>query len=374
MSKINKEEYYLCRLLGFALNEKEPEQEDGIDYKKLLSLAKKHQVFNAVYPLLDKLDGVPDEEKARFRDHTMSELKRMLVVNNERDIIFAELTSKSIRFMPLKGLIIKAYYPKESMRQMSDNDILFDFENRDEVARIMKSNGYKTVATGENSDDYHKEPYSTFEFHRTLFFEEHNFCPRFDDLWERATQDGENPYLYHMDINDVYIYNVCHMFKHFSSAGCGVRFLADNFLLLKKDGKKLDFGYVSAKLDEYGILDFERKTRELAIKLFSDEELSYEEEELLGVFLNFGIFGSEKIKLSRELEAMSKGASINSAKRSYVLKRLFPPKKKMIADYRALEKRPYLLPAYYAYRLIKGALHPKETLGEVKSVNSINNK
>lgn len=375
MSEARKTEVScLCNLLACAFNGKTPVIDEKVDFKALLHLAKMHQVYNIIFPLISSLDCVPEEEKARFKDYSMSELKRMLVMNNEREQIFGELTERGIRFMPLKGLIIKAYYPKESMRQMSDNDILFDEENRNAVAEIMKAHGYKCTATGENSDDYHKEPFSTFEFHRTLFFEEHDFCPKFDKLWENAQQDSENPCLYHMNLNDVYIYNVCHMYKHYSTAGCGIRFLADNYLLLKKDGDKLDYGYINSRLDEFGILDFEKETRELAFKLFDEKELDEKDEKLLEVFINFGIFGTGKVRITRALEEMSEGSDLKSAKRKYILRRLFPPKKKMLADYRALEKRPYLLPAYYFYRFFKGAAHSKETLDEVKSVNSVKNK
>ncbi len=369
--KFSKEVRFLLYLLSCVFNGKEPKEEQGIDYRELLDLARKHQVYNIIFPAISSLEGVPDEEKSEFRDYSMSELKRMLVINNEREIILEKLTEKGIRYMPLKGLILKAYYPKESMRQMSDNDILFDEENRDAVAEIMKECGYKSTATGENSDDYFKEPFSTFEFHRTLFFMEHNFCPEFDNLWENASQDEENPCLYHMGLDDIYIYNVCHMYKHFSTAGCGIRFLADNYLFLRRDGDKLDNAYVSEKLSEYGILDFEQKTRRLAFKIFDGEKLSDDEEELLRVFINFGIFGSDSVRIQRELEQMADGTPLDKAKKKYILKRLFPPKKKMKADYRVLEKHPYLLPAIYIHRFFKVIFNPKDTLDEVKNVKHV---
>lgn len=373
MNTGKKEVKCLLHLLACAFNGNQPKIEEGVDFKALLQLAKMHQVYNIIFPLIATLEMVPEKEKAHFRDYSLSELKRMVVMNSEREAIFAELSKAGVRYMPLKGLIIKAYYPKESMRQMSDNDILYDAENRDTVAEIMKKNGYKTVATGENSDDYHKPPFSTFEFHRTLFFEENDFCPRFDNLWENAEQDSEDPCLYNMNVNDVYLYNVCHMFKHYSTAGCGIRFLADNYLLLKRDGKLLDEDYISSKLTEYGILDFEKETKDLAFKVFEEKELSEEDEKLLEVFINFGIYGSGKIRLSKQLSAISEDGDIQNAKRRYILKRLFPPKKKMIADYRTLEDKPYLLPAYYVYRLFKGAANSSDTIKEIKDINNIEN-
>lgn len=371
MAQIKIEVDYMIHLLSCALNGKKPRTQEGIDYSALLSLAKKHQIYNIIYPLLSDMPSVPDKYKDDFRSYHLSEVSRMLVINNEREMIYDELDEKGIKYMPLKGLIIKHYYPKESMRQMSDNDILFDFSFRDDVADIMKKAGYKTMATGENSDDYHKAPYCTFEFHRSLFYKQKDFCPVFDNIWDNATVDENHPYMYHMGLEDTYIYSVCHMYKHYSTAGCGIRFLADHYLFLKKENEKLNWNYINNFFEKWNISDFEKSTRQLAFKLYDEEMLTDDEIALLETFINFGIFGDGKIRLANTINALAENSSIDSAKKKYLLYRLFPPKEKMIADYRALEKRPYLLPFYYIYRLFKGAKNSKKTMSEINSIKNV---
>ena len=132
MNYSNKEVNYLIHLLACALNEKTPKNaREEIDFSLLLALAKKHQVYNIVFPLIKDMDCVSEKDRESWRSYNLSEITRMITVNNEREKIFAALTAEGIHFMPLKGLILKNYYPKESMRQMSDNDILFDAEKRD---------------------------------------------------------------------------------------------------------------------------------------------------------------------------------------------------------------------------------------------------
>jgi hypothetical protein len=337
----------------------------------LLKLAKKHQVYNIIYPLISNSSHVPQEEKDAFRDYNLTEITRILTINNERSLIFSQFETHGIRYMPLKGLILKSYYPKESMRQMSDNDILFDVENRDKVAAIMKSFGYKTVATGENSDDYFKAPYSTFEFHRELFFDENDFCPKFDNVWDNATRDANSKYMYHMGLDDVYVYSICHMYKHFSTAGCGIRFLADNYLFLKKESENLNWDYINSKLSEFGIADYERESRQLAYKIFDELELTNQETKLLEIYINFGIYGDGNVALLKDVKKLADDGNIHAAKSKYIMKRLFPSKKKMVADYRVLEKKPYLLGAYYIYRLLKGVKNSKRTIGEINAVKNI---
>lgn len=368
----NKNVNYFLHLLASAVNETPVKPAEGeIDYSAVLELAKKHQVYNIIYPVISIANDISQDEKNAWRNYNLSEITRMIAINNERQQIFEKLKNNKIRFMPLKGLIIKSYYPKESMRQMSDNDILFDITNRDGVAEIMKSRGYKIVATGENSDDYFKAPYCTFEFHRNLFFEEHDFCPKFDNLWERAVKDADNEYMYHMGIDDVYIYSVCHMYKHFSTAGCGVRFLADNYLFLKKESDKLNWNYINSSLEKFGILDYEQKSRKLAFDIFEEKEIDNKELSLLETYINNGIYGDGTVKLTKQIKHLAEENNIKDAKKKYLISRLFPSKKKMIADYRILEKKPYLLPALYIYRLIKGLFNFKRTVNEVKTVNKI---
>lgn len=374
MAGFKSEVEYLIHLLSCALNGKEPTVREDIDYSVLLDLARKHQVYNIIFPLIKDMESVPAKSKADFRTYHLSEIQRMLTINSEREQIYSLLDEQGVPYMPLKGLIIKNYYPRESMRQMSDNDILFDDTYRDTVAKIMKGMNYKTTATGENSDDYHKPPFCTFEFHRTLFFKQKDFCPVFENLWDRATKDDEHPTMYHMGLDDVYIYSVCHMYKHFSTAGCGIRFLADHYLFLKKENDKLNWEYINSFLDKYGILEYEQKSRELAFKIYDEEELNEDELKLLETYINFGIYGDGNILLAKNIEKMAEGGSVKKAKIKYILERLFPSKQTMIANNRILEKHIYLLPALYVIRLFKGVIHRDKSMGELKMVKNIEEK
>ena len=69
--------------------------------------------------------------------------------------------------------------------------------------------------------------------------------------------------------------------------------------------------------------------------------------------------------------SLADSGSLEKAKKKYIIKRLFPSVKKMKADYRVLEKKPYLLPAYYIYRLFRALFNRKKTMAEFKNINEI---
>lgn len=66
--------------------------------------------------------------------------------------------------MPLKGSILKDWYPKFGMREMADNDILFDASKRKEVKAIFQGRGYTVKEYDKsNHDAYEKPPIYNFE-------------------------------------------------------------------------------------------------------------------------------------------------------------------------------------------------------------------
>ena len=357
-----RETEYLLHLVVCSLGEKVPKEAQGVDFCALFELAKEQELFCLINDLVQSLSFVPEEAKQLFRNHTLSEKSRMIALGAQRNILFSKLSESKIKHMPLKGLILKDYYPKESMRQMSDNDILIDETKRAEAAGIMNALGYKPFDTTQNSDDFFKEPYYTFELHRSLFDAEAEYSPGFENIWQNAIKDDNNEYLYHMNKNDVYVYSVCHMYKHYIKFCCGLRFLVDNYLFLEKEENNLDWNYINSRLEEYGISDYENQVRRLSESVFKEKELSEEEKRLLRHFTDFGIFGDDEGKILQQYSASGRG---------YYLRRLFPKKADMLFNYPILEKKPYLMPFMLVHRFFKGLFSIRKRAAELKTVNEI---
>ena len=77
--------------------------------------------------------------------------------------------------MPLKGCLLKHYYPETFYRSMSDMDILVRQEDRASVRECMEKLGYETECFGKECHDvYMKPPVTNVEIHHVLFEEEHS--------------------------------------------------------------------------------------------------------------------------------------------------------------------------------------------------------
>lgn len=372
MKYLSLESEYLISLLKSAIKgvpvAAAPED---MSWKELVDLSKKQQVYSVICPVLNAGD-LPAEQAKELQLYNQNELLRMIAMKSELEAIEKELENHQVKFMLLKGSVLRDYYPQSKMRQMSDVDILFDESKRDAVADIMQSRGFAVTNNSDNSDDYFKAPFYTFEFHRNLFFKGADFCPDLGNVWDKAAADEHKNCLYHMDLNDMYIYNICHMYKHFIKSCCGIRFLIDNYLFLKKESDKLDWDYMEKRFDEIGILDFEKQARALAFHLFEGKAITNEDAKQLYLYTSFGVYGDSNGSAVQNYTKLREDNSKTASYIGFVFKRLFPEKKIMVRFYPYLQKRPYLIGFAYIHRLFKGIFHFKKTVAEFESIHDLN--
>lgn len=361
------ESEYLVSLLKSAIKQEPmPVPPDGIDWEGLVALSKKQQVYSIIAAVLQP-SSLPEKQSEELLAYTRSELLRLLSMKSELEALEDELEKQNIKFMLLKGSVIRDYYPQQKMRQMSDIDILYDYTRRDDLIKIMRSRGFRLTATCENSDDFFKEPFYTFEWHRQLFFEEAEFCPHFD-LWVNALPDSDNPCKYHIESTEHFVYTICHMFKHYATNGCGIRFLCDIYVLMNF-GPNIDMQKALLRLEEIGIKDFASDAIALSEAVFDNKEATQKQQEMLDFLLSSGVYGNHIVDYSKKLSQYS------GSKVKYFFRRFFPEKKKMKAEYRQLEKKPYLLPVFYIIRLFtKFRYNSKSAKNEFKQVIKTENK
>lgn len=347
-------EYLTELIISSVKSEPAPIPKKKLNNEKLFALAKKQQIYNMILMKLEEVGILTEQELSEWKNYYFSEMTKIITINLEREKICGELENKQIKYMYLKGLDIREYYPKSIMRQMSDNDILYDADKRSLLMKIMKSNGYYLGAADGYADDFHKKPYCTFEFHRTLFSDQDEFCPEFDP-WKNAKKCDDS-FRYEMSREDNYIYTVSHLYKHYyCQKGCGIRFFCDLYLLLKND-VELDKEYIDKVLDDFGIKKFNELVLKLIDTLFENGTPDDEQQDLIDIIFESSIYGKGSDKVKKSLE------ECNGSTLKYFIKRIFPPKKVMAGNYKSLENHIYLLPFYYVYRLIEKLYHNKDGL------------
>lgn len=156
--------------------------------------------------------------------------------------------------MPLKGAILKELYPRQEMRQMADNDILFDAEYKAAVKDYFVREGYEVISYAKgNHDVYEKEPVYNFEMHTSLFGKAHNevWAEYYKDIQSKLDK-RDHHFQYSFTDEDFYIYFIVHAFKHFDGCGTGIRYFVDSYVY--QNAKNLNWSYIEGELDKLGVL------------------------------------------------------------------------------------------------------------------------
>ncbi len=366
MAEYSKTAQTLIYLLSCAVNKTKCELKPGeIDFDGLYLLAQKHVLCSAVAFALESA-GMNER---RFTQARLKAKRKNGLFDIERRRIYEMLNEKGVWYLPLKGIVLKEFYPGYGMREMSDNDILCDESKMSEVREIMETLGYSCEQYGiTNHDVYQKPPTLEFEMHRKLF--EEGQLPAFDSYYANVITKAvhKEKCEYSFSDEDFYIYILAHTYKHFSFNGTGLRPLLDIYVYLNSH-TNLDFDYIGQELDVLQISKFEQKCRCLAQKLFGFQKLSDEDTLLLSNFLDSSLYGSIAQGEYNSLTRSFNGKDSKGVKAGYLLKRFFINGKALESQYPFFARHKYLLPALYVYRPVKGVFTaPRRIAGEVKRV------
>ena len=327
-----------------------------MDLTELYNAASAHRLTSIVACVL-KSSGI---ENRLFAQAKLMEEVKIAILDQERERIISSLTEAKIWCMPLKGVFMRKYYPRPDMRQMADNDLLFDASRDRDVQKIMGSLGFSLKADGISyHDSYWKAPFCHMEMHRALFssLTTKGLYRYYENIRNKLIGDG---YELHFSHEDFYIYMIAHDYKHYYSAGLGLRALLDIYVFRKRFNDELNWDYIHTEMKKIGIDEFEYQEHRLACKLFSpgSQELTKEEEIRLEYYLKSGTFGTAKQKVEQDVN--------REGKIHYVFRRLLFPYKHQIEEfYPFFYKHKILYPVLPVYRLFRGW---KKAIYELKLV------
>ena len=391
---INQIAYDMIYLASFGINSKGKPDEKCLERyrtneenrKELFRMSAKHFIDALVGTTLKRAGVVLPKY---WEERMVKAVRKVLLFDVERKKLCAWMDRERIWYLPLKGIILKEYYPSIGMRQMSDNDILFDADAWERVEKHMLSEGYETESVGNgNHDVYQKAPVYNFEMHRSLYGKGHDerWVEYYSDIKDCLIPDraDDRCYGYHMSDEDFYIYITSHAYKHYSGSGTGLRTLLDFYAYLNAKEDSLDFDYIRTACKKLGIDDFEQHNCILCRKVFApqqtynqdsfEQSLSADELEMLQYYLSSGVYGTFERMVANRIEKQTKAdGKKNLSKLNYYRHRVFPGME-LYENYPLLVKHRFLIPAYWFYRIVR-MLFSRERrdymLREVKAVERV---
>ncbi|MBR5364430.1 MAG: nucleotidyltransferase family protein [Oscillospiraceae bacterium] len=349
-------------LTACAVNGTVPDTEKLRDYDlgQLFEVCQDH-ILTACAAYALESAGIQD---AQFMQAKEKAIRKNILLDAERRKIFVRLEQEQIWYMPLKGAILKDWYPKLGMRQMSDNDILYDFSRRRDVQQIMSEFGFRLSAAREVVDEYLKEPVYNFEMHGELFmkYQVGEMADYYRGVKDKMLKDAQNAYGYHFSSEEFYLFMLAHEYKHFKLSGTGIRSLLDTYIFLREFSDTLDWNYIQAECEKLGIAEYEENNRVLAMKLFARQKLTEEEKQLLNYHIFSGTYGNQETELENRFRQHGSGSRLR-----YVLYRFFPPYESLKTSVPWVATSDLLIPAAWAFRLIKAPFTSgKKLMNEVR--------
>jgi len=348
---------------------------------RIYYIAKKHNLVSIMAQAMEKLGFESDSDIwKRWLKEKNQLIYKSVLMDVEREAIQDFFEKNNIWYMLLKGMVIRKYYPAPELREMADNDILFDNKYSKEVYEFMTARGYKSDDYNKGyHDEYLKPPAYNFEMHRQLVSskERPKWYEYYKDVKSILINDANGKNQFYFSDNDFYVYFIVHTYKHFLNSGMGLRTVLDVYLYVSNLQEKLDFDYIEEQLKKLDAYDFEQTFRSIAFKMF-DENLEdrkwwdlfdVKEQEMLSYILDAGTYGNLENSVAHKMGYTKGEKKKASDKVKYIFRRLFPSMDTIEEFFPFFYKHKWAIPFLYIYRIGKIPFtRRKKVAGELKEV------
>lgn len=315
----------------------------------LYGLAKTHDLVHLVADALLKNGLIEKDSPAEqaFSKQMQTAIFRYEQLQYELERICEALEEAQVPYMPLKGAVLRAYYPEPWMRTSCDIDI---FVQKSDLERATIAVEKKLGYHNDGKTPHDMQMISPFGVHLELHYDliEDDVHPAVNKvlsgIWATATPIREGAYGRKMSDEFFYFYHIAHMMKHFTIGGCGVRPFIDLWIIEKRfviDEEKLQALFTTA-----GIKVFAESAKTLCEVWLEQKEPTHVCVEMGNYILSGGVYGNTENKAMMQTNQ-------GKSKFKYICFCLFLPYKQMCRTFPVLVKHKWLLPFCWVVRWVK---------------------
>ena len=356
------EEKNLLKIIKAAVNnENMSEISDEISWNILIDIAVNHKVDGLVCYWMEKFGyNISDDILNYLNNRYKMYIARDAIQDFALEELLTAFENEGIRNVPLKGSVLKYFYPSPELRTSGDIDILIEEKDQYIVNKIMSELGYNTNHAFDAYDVhsvYSKAPDIHIEIHRMLVSHgnrAYDFCA---EVWNYVTLREGYKYTYNLSKEYLYVYIVAHLCKHLKNGGAGIRLILDIWVLLRKWEEDFDKKKLSKLVSLANMNDIECWSSDLARYWFSDKESITELEKKLEEYvLKSGVFGTAETQ-----KQMRAHWHVNTKAKS-LIKAIFLSKAYMQQKYPILLRHSYLLPLFWVLRCIQSLFMNRKTV------------
>lgn len=342
----------MFKLIRYEIGTKEAFMNDEQVYisknlEPLYKLSKAHDMAHIVADSLYK-NGLlqNDEVSKKFFKQQVLAIRRYEHINYEIAKISETFEQAKIPFIPLKGSVIRQYYPEPWMRTSCDIDILVHEEDLDRAVEVLKDH---LLYRAKGHRDYHDVSlYSPSGVHLELHFSIKENIESLDILlskiWDYSNLIEGSKYQYRQTNEYLLFHLIAHMSYHFVSGGCGIRPFLDLFLVQQK--LSFDVMKVQEFLSSCALQKFYDCAAELSKVWFDQEKYGAVTSKMQAYILQGGVYGSLEERVAAKQG--KKGGTLQ-----YAWSRIFLSTKVLANYYPCIKKHTWLSPFCQIHRWIR---------------------
>ena len=310
--------------------------------------ARLHDLTHIAGQALSKLELPASETLTKLKSSALQAVYRYVRINHALLQACQVLEEEKIPFIPLKGSVLRDYYPEPWMRTSCDIDILVKEEMLEPAAQALsKKLGYKAGPVTDHdmtltaSGVYLELHYDTIQERYEV-----NGCRSvLAGIWEDAREKAPGSCQLQLSDEMFYFYHMAHMVKHFEVGGCGVRAYLDIWIMnhrMEFDRKKRQ-----KLLETGGLLKFAKASEEVAEYWFSNAPADDMTLAISKYILKASLYGDN------ENRAALGQARMGGKVKYLLLRRVFMPYDYLKAEYPILKKHKWLTPVYQVVRWLR---------------------
>lgn len=261
--------------------------------------------------------------------------------------VFALFDANGIHYMPIKGAVIKALYPRPEYRIMGDADVFIRMEQYPKIRELLTGLGMKELYDSEYEIVW-ESPSLKLELHCGAVFPKlKKYYNYYGDGWRFARKD-ETGSGYHLSAEDHYVYFLVHFAKHYLLGTICAKDICD-FWVWKRSHPDMDEAYILRELDCLELRRFHQNVLEVLDCWFGGKPANETVERITDTVFSGGVSGEYN-------ESSAKGAmerysntddSLVGKKIKWFFNAVFPDAARLSHKYAALKKWPVLLPVFW---------------------------
>lgn len=336
---------------------------------QMYKLAKSHDLAHLVGDALIKNGLIANEEiKAKFQQQILLAVCRYEQLQYELIRLEATLNEAEIPFIPLKGPVIRRYYPEPWMRTSCDIDVLVkEADLKRAIACLTDGLQYRYEAQNRHDVSLFTQQGQHIELHYTLLEDGlvNSALVVLDTVWDTAIRRDGYTYWCEMPDEMFYFYHIAHMAKHFvATGGCGIRPFLDMWVLnhcVCFDREKRE-----QLLSAGGLAVFAGQAERLSEVWFGHEQPTEVIRQMEEFVLRGGVYGTNQNRIA--VQQQKQGGRFR-----YALSKIFIPYNVIKFHYPILQKHRFLTPVMEVRRWGKLIFcgHLKRTAKELQYNNHL---